>query len=102
MLTKLYKMITELLDASLEELLYQQKFEITEFQLGEEPMRLFINECKESMGIPIDANITSVMKYKGINVKEHPSKNAVLYSLKLKLINHEKDSNIVPDGIGRV
>ena len=78
-------MITQLLDAAINELEYQQKYEISEFQLGTEPMRIFIAECLENIGIPVDANISSVNKYKGIRVREHPSKDAVMYSLKIKV-----------------
>ena len=78
-------MITELLDAAINEVEYQQKYEISEFQLGTEPMKIFIAECLENMGIPAEANISSVNKYKGIRVMGHPSVDAVMYCLQLKI-----------------
>jgi hypothetical protein len=76
-------MITELLEAAINELEYQQKFEITEFQLGVEPMQIFIDEAKETMGSLV-ADISKITKFKGIRVREHPSKDAVMYSIALR------------------
>lgn len=77
-------MITELLDAVITELGYQNKFEITEFQLGAEPMQIFIYEVKEAMGATV-ASISKITKYKGIRVREHESKDAVMYCISVKL-----------------
>jgi hypothetical protein len=62
----------------------QVRFEITEFQLGMQPMYIFISEFKENMGIPIQANVSNVTMYKGIKISEHPSNDAVMYCLKLR------------------
>jgi len=77
-------MITELLDAAINEVDYNPSFELTEFQLGTEPMKIFITECIAHMGIPIEASISSVIKYKGIRIREHHSKDAIMYSIQLK------------------
>ena len=77
-------MITELLDAAINEVSCNNLFELTEFQLGIEPMIIFIEECKRNMGVPMDAEITKINKYKEIRVREHPSKDAVMYSISLK------------------
>ena len=77
-------MITELLDAAINEYSSYNSFELTEFQLGANPMILFIDECKRNMGIPNDAGITKIFKYKNVKVREHPSKDAVMYSVSLK------------------
>ena len=85
-------MITELLETAINEVM-MSNFEITEFQLGEHPMQLFIQECKNSIGIPVSADINTITKYKGIRIREHPSKDAVMYAIKAKIIN-----NITPTG----
>ena len=77
-------MITELLDAVIDEVNCNGAYEITDFQLGSEPMKMFITECLANMGIPIDANITSVNKYKSIPIKLHHNNNAVMYSISIK------------------
>jgi hypothetical protein len=77
-------MITELLDAAINETLISN-FEITEFQIGSEPMDILISEVKSSIGIPIEADITNLTNYKGIRVREHVSRDAVMYCLKLKV-----------------
>lgn len=76
-------MIIELLEKALNEVM-TSKFEITEFQLGKEPMKLFIDECKKAFGVPIDAEITTITKFKDIRIREHPSKDAVMYVIQLK------------------
>ena len=77
-------MITELLDAAIDEVNYNAPFELTEFQLGFETMKIFIDECRDGMNIPVEAIISGITKYKGIPIKEHSSENAVMYSISLK------------------
>ena len=77
-------MITELLDAAIIEVSCNHSYQLTEFQLGDEPMKIFIAECLENMGIPIDANITSVTSYKSIPIKLHHNKDAVMYLIAVK------------------
>lgn len=76
-------MITELLDAAMKEAVIN-RYEITQVQLGKEPMRIFIEECKNAMGIPVKADIATVKNYKGISIAPHPTRNAVMYSLNRK------------------
>lgn len=78
-------MISELLDNAILEVI-ASRYEITEFQLGEEPMRVFINEAKSMMG-SYGADTVSITYYKGIRVREHPSKDAVMYSISLNQYN---------------
>ena len=75
-------MITELLDAILNELQYQEKSNIKEFQLGEEPMRIFIDEAKQTMGSRV-ADIATITKYKGVSVTKHHSNDAVMFTLQI-------------------
>jgi len=75
-------MITELLDTAIDEVI-SSKYYITEFQLGDEPMQIFINEAKSMMG-SYGADISKITLYKSIRVREHPSKDAIMYSIALK------------------
>jgi hypothetical protein len=77
-------MITELLDSAILEVGCNHLFELTGFQLGSYPMNIFIEECKEMMGIPVKAEIANITNYKGIKISEHPSSDAVMYSIQLK------------------
>lgn len=77
-------MITELLDSAINEVSCNSLFEITDFQLGFNPMIIFIEECKRNMCIPMDVEIHKINKYKGIIVREHPYKDAVMFSLSMK------------------
>lgn len=73
-------MIMELLDAAIDEVI-ASRYEITEFQLGSEPMGIFINELKQ-MTSYCQVVISEVKKYKSIPVREHSSKDAVMYAIK--------------------
>lgn len=77
-------MITELLDATIDEMYNNPSWELTEFQLGSEPMAMFIVECKSNMGIPISAEISKITKYKDFRIREHETKDAIMYSIQLK------------------
>ena len=75
-------MITELLETAINEVMVS-KYEITEFQLGGEPYHLLKKEVEKLVpGIKID--IHKINYYKDIPVRQHPSKDAVMYSIQLK------------------
>ena len=76
-------MITELLDTAINECVVSRYY-ITEFQLGKEPMQIFVNEAKSMMG-SYGADIAKITQYKGIRVREHESNDAVMYSIAVKL-----------------
>jgi hypothetical protein len=76
-------MITELLDAAITEAIIN-RYEISQVQLGKEPMQIFIEESKKAMAIPIKADIATITSYKGISIAPHPTRNAVMYSLNRK------------------
>lgn len=80
-------MITELLENAINEVMVSN-YEITEFQLGEEPYNLLKSEVENTIsGIKI--NIEKINYYKDIPVRLHPSKDAVLYSIQLKSMKHK-------------
>ena len=76
------KMITELLEATLTEMM-DSSFEISEFQLGEGPYNILKSEA-ESLVTGYKVDISKVNLFKGIPVSLHPSKDAVMYCLKFK------------------
>lgn len=73
-------MIRELLDAAMGEAVIN-RYEITQIQLGKEPMLIFIQECKRELAY---ADIATITNYKGVPIAPHPTRNAVMYSLKRK------------------
>jgi len=82
---KIKIMITELLDAAIIEVSCNHSYQLTEFQLGDEPMKIFIAECLENMGIPIErCKYSSVTSYKSIPIKLHHNKDAVMYLIAVK------------------
>lgn len=73
-------MITELLKAALNNIIGSD-YEITEIQLGEEPYRLFIEECETLMdGI----SIKTINTFHDITIKQHSSNDAIMYSIQEK------------------
>lgn len=76
-------MITEILEATIIEVLLTNKFEITEFHLGKEPYTILKQECESAVtGLPI--NIDSINYFRGIPVKLHNNNDAIMYCLKLR------------------
>ena len=81
-------MIREILDATINEVAYS-KFEITEFQLGADPMMMFVLQVKENL-VQTDVDIARIKSYNGIRISEHPSKDAIMYCLRLRPVEPEK------------
>ena len=76
-------MITEILEATINEVLLTSRFEISEFQLGKEPYTILKQEFERGIcGISI--SIYSINKFRGIPVKLHNNSNAIMFSLKLR------------------
>ena len=76
-------MIRQILDKAIAEVEKECIYEITQFELGIEPMVLFNNECRDIMGIDKSSYI-EVDNYRQIPVKKHPSTDAVMFALRLK------------------
>ena len=76
-------MITEILEATINEVLQTNKFEISEFQLGKEPYQILKNEV-ESLMLGVSVNIYSINHFRGIPVKTHSNDDAIMYCLKLR------------------
>ena len=74
-------MITDILVATINEVLLTNKFEIKEFQLGKEPYQLLKEEIENKIsGARVE--IYSIKEFMGIPVKLHYSDDAIMYSLK--------------------
>lgn len=81
-------MIIELLETAINEVMVSN-YEITEFQLGAEPYQILKKEVENLVsGIKID--IDKINYYKDIRVRQHPSKDAVMYSIQLKSMREVK------------
>ncbi|MBX2903100.1 MAG: hypothetical protein KF872_06030 [Chitinophagales bacterium] len=78
---KKIKMISELLEATITELM-DSRFEITEFQLGKTPYEILKLEAEQIADFKVD--IAKVNSFKNIPVSLHNSDDAVMYCLKLK------------------
>lgn len=76
-------MITEILEATINEVLLTNKFEISEFQLGKEPYTILKQEF-ESAVAGASINIYSINNFRGIPVKMHNNDDAIMYCLKLR------------------
>ena len=76
-------MISEILEATINEVLDGNKLEISEFQLGKESYSILKEEV-ESKIIGAKVNINSINEFMGIPVKKHNSDNAIVYYLKLR------------------
>ena len=76
-------MIQELLISAINETA-TYNYVITEFRLGEEPMRILLRECEGISNQPT----STVKKYMGIPVVEHESKDAVMFGIKVAELRH--------------
>lgn len=76
-------MITEILEATINEVLLTKKFEISEFQLGQEPYKLLKKET-ETLITGISFSIYAINHFRGIPVKLHHNDDAIMYCLKVK------------------
>jgi hypothetical protein len=76
-------MITEILATTINEVLLTNKFEITEFQLGQEPYKILKEEV-ESKITGTKVSIYSINEFMGIPVKLHHNDDAIMYCLKLR------------------
>ncbi len=75
-------MITEILEATINEVLLRNKFEISEFQLGKEPYQILKQEVESTIS-GVSINIYAINNFRGIPVKTHPNDDAIMYCLKL-------------------
>jgi len=75
-------MITEILEATINEVLLTNKFEISEFQLGKEPYQILKQEVESTIS-GASINIYAINHFRGIPVKTHPNDDAIMYCLKL-------------------
>lgn len=76
-------MIIEIFDSIINES-YISNFEVESFNLGDILMNIFIEECKNNMGIPVGVNIHEITNYKGYPVYEHPDNNSITFNLSKK------------------
>jgi len=79
-------MITEILEATINEALITNKFEISEFQLGKIPYELLKSET-EKLITGVQFNIYSVNFFRGIPVKLHYNDDAIMYCLKFIILS---------------
>jgi len=80
-------MIQEILDEKIGEVGCNPGYELTEFQLGEVPMNIFIREMQSLiLSSTAEVSISTIHSYKGITIKRHHSHDAIMFCVSLKKI----------------